>query len=105
MSSFLFAFQTIFPKQIAKPDSNEIKKKAKISEGRDRSASHQGQRDRVAVHVGPRAGHNIAQFPHKHDSLVCCANAVGVVVIKGEYAFDLCLAFFERSERCAQLAK
>ena len=85
------------------PSTNCDSCKTRIKRRRQRRAgvghvADQRQRDGIAVHVRPSTRHSVPQFAHEQRGLICREEAVGVVVVEAEYAFDLRLAFRERSQ-------
>ena len=92
------------------PSTNCDSCKTRIKRRRQRRAgvghvADQRQRDGIAVHVRPSTRHTVPQFAHEQRGLICREEAVGVVVVEAEYAFDLRLAFRERSQGDAQLSE
>ena len=92
------------------PSTNCDSCKTRIKRRRQRRAgvghvADQRQRDGIAVHVRPSTRHTVPQFAHEQRGLICREEAVGVVVVEAEYAFDLRLALRERSQGDAQLSE
>lgn len=94
--------------QLSQNKLRQLQKRIKRRRQRRAGVGHvadQRQRDGIAVHVRPSTRHSVPQFAHEQRGLICREEAVGVVVVEAEYAFDLRLALRERSQGDAQLSK